>query len=118
MVSEAEYRTHTTDNSLQHYILTVRTPNMVPALSLVALSLSFGTYAFTTEPLSIGPVADLPIVNKEIAPDGFSRAAVLAGGTFPGPLIVGHKVVHSCPSSEIETEVNNFNNREIHLICM
>nr|AID59409.1 laccase 6 precursor [Cerrena sp. HYB07] len=64
---------------------------MVPALSLVALSLSFGTYAFTTEPLSIGPVADLPIVNKEIAPDGFSRAAVLAGGTFPGPLIIGDK---------------------------
>ncbi|KAF5378072.1 hypothetical protein D9615_007511 [Tricholomella constricta] len=28
---------------------------------------------------------DLSIVNKEIAPDGFSRRAVLAGGTFPGP---------------------------------
>ena len=91
---------------------------MVPALSLVALSLSFGTYAFTTEPLSIGPVADLPIVNKDIAPDCFSRAAVLAGGTFPGPLIIGDKVVHSCHSPVIETEGNNFNNREVDLICM
>ncbi|KAI0063760.1 laccase [Artomyces pyxidatus] len=38
---------------------------------------------------SIGPVADLPIVNKVIAPDGFSRDTVLAGGTFPGPIISG-----------------------------
>ncbi|CAL1710148.1 unnamed protein product [Somion occarium] len=37
----------------------------------------------------IGPVADLHIVNKDIAPDGVSRATVLAGGTFPGPLITG-----------------------------
>ncbi|KAF7309247.1 Laccase I [Mycena indigotica] len=40
---------------------------------------------------AIGPVAELEIVNKIIAPDGFSRSAVLAGGTFPGPLIRGNK---------------------------
>ncbi|KIL65095.1 multicopper oxidase [Amanita muscaria Koide BX008] len=44
----------------------------------------------------LGPVGDLHIVNKEIAPDGFSRPAVLAGGSpddasFPGPLIAATK---------------------------
>ncbi|KAJ7181323.1 laccase [Mycena crocata] len=40
---------------------------------------------------SIGPSASLEIVNRVISPDGFSRLAVLAGGTFPGPLIRGIK---------------------------
>ncbi|KAF9459184.1 laccase 3 precursor [Collybia nuda] len=40
---------------------------------------------------AIGPVANLKIVNKVISPDGFNRSAVLAGGTFPGPLIRGNK---------------------------
>nr|QPA20086.1 laccase 3 [Amylostereum areolatum] len=40
---------------------------------------------------AIGPVADLPIVNLDIAPDGFLRPTVLAGGTFPGPMIRGNK---------------------------
>ncbi|KAM6492570.1 laccase, multicopper oxidase [Amanita muscaria] len=45
---------------------------------------------------SIGPDTNLYIVNKVISPDGFSRDAVLAGGTaasasFTGPLIVGTK---------------------------
>ncbi|KAJ7181074.1 laccase [Mycena filopes] len=53
------------------------------ALSLSLLSGSFGA--------TIGPIANLPIVNKVIAPDGFSRSTVLAGGTFPGPLISGFK---------------------------
>ncbi|KAG5644257.1 hypothetical protein DXG03_008795 [Asterophora parasitica] len=44
----------------------------------------------------IGPQSDLHIVNKVIAPDGFSRSAVLAGGSpagasFPGPVITGWK---------------------------
>ncbi|KAG5722008.1 Laccase-1 [Termitomyces sp. T112] len=39
----------------------------------------------------IGPVADLHIVNADIAPDGFTRSGVLAEGTFPGPLITGTK---------------------------
>lgn len=69
---------------------------------------------------AIGPEADLHIVNKNIAPDGFTRSyvniqmvfrippyllivrrAVLAGSTannvaFPGPLITGFKVC--CPN--------------------
>ncbi|KAF9461174.1 laccase 2 precursor [Collybia nuda] len=45
---------------------------------------------------AIGPTADLHIVNRDIAPDGFTRSAVLAGGNaknaaFPGPLITGFK---------------------------
>ncbi|KAJ7598438.1 laccase [Mycena floridula] len=40
---------------------------------------------------AIGPTADLPVVNLPIAPDGFNRSAVLAGGTFPGPLITANK---------------------------
>ncbi|KAM5541432.1 hypothetical protein V8D89_004986 [Ganoderma adspersum] len=39
---------------------------------------------------AIGPVTDLAIVNGPIAPDGISRDAVLAGGTFPGPVISGY----------------------------
>ena len=41
---------------------------------------------------AIGPVTDLHIVNKDHAPDGVMRPTILAGGTFPGPLIVGNKV--------------------------
>ncbi|KAI0285736.1 laccase [Russula brevipes] len=40
---------------------------------------------------AIGPTADLQIVNANISPDGFNRSTVLAGGTFPGPLIQGNK---------------------------
>jgi iron transport multicopper oxidase len=70
----------------------------------------------TTARAAIGPIADVHIVNKNIAPDGFTRSyvdissyllihslrfldsAVLAGGTagsaaFPGPLIIGFKVM-------------------------
>ncbi|KAL4072079.1 laccase [Scleroderma citrinum] len=39
----------------------------------------------------VGPVTDITIVNKDIAPDGFTRSTVLAGGTFPGPLIQAQK---------------------------
>ncbi|KAF8493484.1 laccase C [Russula emetica] len=34
---------------------------------------------------------DLPIVNEEIAPDGFLRNATLASGVFPGPVIRANK---------------------------
>ncbi|KAF9259968.1 laccase [Marasmius fiardii PR-910] len=47
-----------------------------------------GTCVYAT---TIGPVADLPIVNAPISPDGFSRSSVLPGGTFPGPVITGQK---------------------------
>nr|QOW95827.1 laccase [Cerrena sp.] len=40
---------------------------------------------------AIGPISDLNIVNKNITADGFERPTVLAGGTFPGPLIIGNK---------------------------
>ncbi|KIY47813.1 laccase [Fistulina hepatica ATCC 64428] len=40
---------------------------------------------------SIGPVADLHIVNAFVAPDGYNRSATLAAGTLEGPLIVGNK---------------------------
>ncbi|OCH90801.1 phenoloxidase [Obba rivulosa] len=40
---------------------------------------------------AIGPSADLVIANKDITPDGYTRATALAGGTFPGPLINGYK---------------------------
>jgi iron transport multicopper oxidase len=61
-----------------------------------------------TSNAAIGPVADLTIRNRDISPDGFLRSyvftfclfrtwslisfsAVLAGGTFPGPVIRGVK---------------------------
>ncbi|KAI0368387.1 laccase 1A [Pilatotrama ljubarskyi] len=39
---------------------------------------------------AIGPVTDLTISNADISPDGYTRAAVLANGVFPGPLISGN----------------------------
>ncbi|KAL0573068.1 hypothetical protein V5O48_008894 [Marasmius crinis-equi] len=60
----------------------------MPRLALTLLSLGF---ALQIHALS-GPVlTDLPIVNAQISPDGFSRAGVLAGSSFPGPLITGEK---------------------------
>ncbi|KAH9074385.1 laccase [Lactarius deliciosus] len=54
--------------------------------SLLLFAAVFGGVA-----ASIGPGATLKIVNDNISPDGFPRAVTLAGGTFPGPLIVGEK---------------------------
>ncbi|TFK31867.1 laccase-2 [Crucibulum laeve] len=56
---------------------------LLPAF--IALGLSIGVHA------AIGPVATVNIANANIAPDGFTRSAVLAGGTFPGPVISGNK---------------------------
>ncbi|KAJ7117198.1 yellow laccase [Mycena crocata] len=52
------------------------------------LALSLISY---TRAVSIGPTADLHIVNGQVAPDGFQRGAVLANGLVPGPTIVGNK---------------------------
>ncbi|KAI0246644.1 laccase 2 precursor [Lactifluus subvellereus] len=52
---------------------------------LLLTTITKGSFAF------IVSRGDLPIVNKDIAPDGYSRSATLAGGTFPGPLITGNK---------------------------
>lgn len=60
--------------------------NFNSLLTFTVLALSMRANA------AIGPVTDLAITNAEISPDGFSRQAVLAGGTFPGSLITGNKV--------------------------
>ncbi|KAF7358932.1 Laccase I [Mycena sanguinolenta] len=57
-------------------------------LSAICLFLS----AFSGARAAVGPVTNLEIVNKRIAPDGYPRSTVLAGGTFPGPLIKGNKI--------------------------
>lgn len=41
--------------------------------------------------VTIGPVSDLVISNENISPDGFTRSAVLAGGTHPAPAIAVQK---------------------------
>nr|ARD69909.1 laccase [Cyathus bulleri] len=40
---------------------------------------------------SIGPISSLVISNQALAPDGFSRSAVVAQGSFPGPLMKAAK---------------------------
>ncbi|KAI0637513.1 laccase [Trametes polyzona] len=55
--------------------------------ALTAVCLSLGRLASA----AIGPVTDLTITNADISPDGYTRAAVLANGVFPGPLITGNK---------------------------
>ncbi|PPR00250.1 hypothetical protein CVT24_005018 [Panaeolus cyanescens] len=55
--------------------------------SFAILAVAFAGRAFG----AIGPVATLNIANANIAPDGFTRSSVLAGGTFPGPVITGNK---------------------------
>nr|Q99055.1 RecName: Full=Laccase-4; AltName: Full=Benzenediol:oxygen oxidoreductase 4; AltName: Full=Diphenol oxidase 4; AltName: Full=Urishiol oxidase 4; Flags: Precursor [Trametes villosa]AAB47734.1 laccase [Trametes villosa] len=54
--------------------------------ALTAVIHSFGRVS-----AAIGPVTDLTISNGDVSPDGFTRAAVLANGVFPGPLITGNK---------------------------
>ncbi|KAJ7436826.1 laccase 2 precursor [Mycena latifolia] len=39
----------------------------------------------------IGPTADIHIINGNVAPDGFTRSAVLANGLVPGPTIRANK---------------------------
>ncbi|KAI0822637.1 phenoloxidase [Trametes gibbosa] len=51
----------------------------------VTVSLALNTLA------AIGPVTDLIISNANVSPDGFQRAAVVANGGTPGPLITGQK---------------------------
>ena len=55
-------------------------------LSFVAVFFAASTYA------GIGPNTDLTISNADIAPDGFTRAAVVVNGIAPGPLITGNMV--------------------------
>nr|QMP96872.1 laccase 7 precursor [Cerrena sp.] len=53
--------------------------------TFLTLALAASVYA------ALGPVTDLHIVNTNISTDGFTRPAVLAGGTFPGPVITAKK---------------------------
>ncbi|KAI1791912.1 laccase [Ganoderma leucocontextum] len=53
-------------------------------LSYITLLCAASAYA------GIGPQTDLTISNADIAPDGFTRAAVVVNGVFPGPLITGN----------------------------
>ncbi|KAL0573067.1 hypothetical protein V5O48_008893 [Marasmius crinis-equi] len=39
----------------------------------------------------LGPTTSLRIANARVSPDGFTRVAVLAEGTFPGPMITAMK---------------------------
>ncbi|KAH9999531.1 laccase [Russula vinacea] len=57
---------------------------MLNLLSFVLLAASLSIEAKPEE-------YNLAITNANIAPDGFTRPAVLAGGTFPGPTIRGNK---------------------------
>ncbi|KAG2337950.1 laccase [Suillus weaverae] len=41
--------------------------------------------------ITIGSVSDLVVANGNVSPDGFTRSAVLAGGTHPGPTIMAQK---------------------------
>lgn len=59
-------------------------------------SLFFASFLIPSALGFLGPVSNLVVGNKNIAPDGFTRPSVLAGSssgslTFPGPLIVGIK---------------------------
>jgi len=54
-----------------------------PALALLAACLPSALAATVT--------VDLDIVNGEVAPDGFTRDAVLVNGQYPGPLIKAFK---------------------------
>ncbi|KAF7290856.1 Laccase 1 [Mycena indigotica] len=52
------------------------------------LTSSFLALALAAPALAaIGPVTDLTLVNAQVAPDGFTRSAVTAGGTIPGAII-------------------------------
>ncbi|KAJ3482308.1 hypothetical protein NLI96_g7061 [Meripilus lineatus] len=59
--------------------------------SLTVIVLLFFELAFSGQAATIGPVADLHITNAVISPDGHNRTAILAGGSYPGPLIRANK---------------------------
>ncbi|KAJ6623641.1 multicopper oxidase-domain-containing protein [Mycena sp. CBHHK59/15] len=68
----------------------------IPSLSTHPLAdmafspLLFATF-ISTALAAIGPTADLTLTNADVAPDGFTRQAVLVNGQVPGPLITGNK---------------------------
>ncbi|KAJ7117223.1 laccase 2 precursor [Mycena crocata] len=58
---------------------------MLPLAAFCIFSIVVESYA------AMGPDGTLVVANKVISPDGFRRSTVLAGGTFPAPLIRGSK---------------------------
>ncbi|KAG6334761.1 hypothetical protein ID866_4327 [Astraeus odoratus] len=60
-------------------------------VSLVMASVTGPEYCRASGVNVIGPKSNLEIANKVVSPDGFNRSAILAGGTFPGPLIQAQK---------------------------
>ncbi|KAJ7438622.1 laccase [Mycena galericulata] len=54
-------------------------------------SLFLASCLISTVLASIGPTADLNLTNGDVAPDGFTRQAVLVNGQAPGPLITANK---------------------------
>ncbi|KAJ6557739.1 hypothetical protein B0H19DRAFT_1148448 [Mycena capillaripes] len=52
---------------------------------------SSATCLISTALASIGPAADLKLSNGDVAPDGFTRQAVLVNRRTPGSLIVENK---------------------------
>ncbi|KAJ7278951.1 laccase 1 [Mycena rebaudengoi] len=62
----------------------------MPSTMAFATLLSF-FLASSSMAVMIGPTADLRITNGVVAPDGFSRGAILTNGVTPGPTIKGNK---------------------------
>ncbi|KAG1746509.1 laccase [Suillus lakei] len=62
--------------------------HLAHAASIISQSHS---YTLNSHSHTLGPETGLIISNNIIAPDGFKRSAILAGGTFPGPIISAQK---------------------------
>ncbi|KAJ7071964.1 laccase [Mycena amicta] len=54
-------------------------------------ALLFASTLLTSALAAIGPTTEITLTNGEIAPDGFTRQAVLVNGGAPGPLITANK---------------------------
>ncbi|KAG0695822.1 laccase [Suillus ampliporus] len=62
--------------------------HLAHAASIISRS---NSYPLNARSNTLGPKTNLIISNKVISPDGFTRSATLAGGTFPGPIIAATK---------------------------
>lgn len=76
--------------------------------SLTVIVLLFFELAFSGQAATIGPVADLHITNAVISPDGHNRTAILAGGSYPGPLIRANKVCFLFSTGQFEVLIYGF----------
>ncbi|KAM5539727.1 hypothetical protein V8D89_006540 [Ganoderma adspersum] len=64
---------------------------MAPPATPLALLSTLSILFTSSLAVSVGTVGDLTVSNKDIAPDGYTRAAVVVNDQFPGPLIMGNK---------------------------